>query len=54
MDLDNDDYSFNVSEYQAPVANLTTIEKNGVTLESYFVSGDAYSTSIRADNVWDT
>ena len=26
---DNDDYSFNVSEYQAPVANLTTVEKNG-------------------------
>ena len=51
---DNNDYSFNVSEYQAPVANLTLVEKNGITLESYFVSGDAYSTSIRADNVWDT
>tara|TARA_B100001109_G_scaffold120574_1_gene98212 strand:- start:334 stop:2211 length:1878 start_codon:yes stop_codon:yes gene_type:complete len=35
-----------VSEFQAPVANLTTIEKNGKTLESYFVSGDAYTTSV--------
>ena len=36
----------NDGEYTAPVANLTTIEKNGKTLESYFVSGDAGAASL--------
>ena len=42
-----------VSEYRAPVANLTTIEKNGKSLDSYFVSGDAYSLSVRGNNPYD-
>ena len=51
----NDDgiLSFSVSEYRAAVADVTTIEKNGTSLESYFVSGDAYSTAVRGDNPYD-
>ena len=52
----NDDtglIQFGVSEYRAAVANITNVEKNGTTLESYFVSGDAYSTAIRGNNPYD-
>ena len=45
--------TFEVSEYRAAVANVTNVEKNGTTLESYFVSGDAYSTAVRGNNPYD-
>ena len=41
------------SEFQAPVATLTEVEKNGKTLESYFVSGEAYILSVRGENPFD-
>ena len=53
IELHDNEKELNKLLKETGAIDVTTIEKNGTSLESYFVSGDAYSTAVRGDNPYD-